>query len=104
MVVPTVRYVVKICHKGLLFGSYSAYQKELSDKVLDLRDRGKLSFKAVAETLISQGYWSPRGFDLGPESVFSIYKKRKIRDLRLNAAPKLELEIIQIVKLRRTVT
>ena len=91
VVVPTARYIVKISHKGLLFGSYSAYQKELSDKVLDLRDRGKLPFKAIAETLISQGYRSPRGFDLGPESVFSIYKKRKIRDTRMNDSMKLEV-------------
>ena len=88
---PFVRYVIKIFHKGLLFGSYSAYQKELSEKVLDLRDRGKLPFKAIAETLISQGYRSPRGFDLGPESVFSIYKKRKIRDARMNDSMRLEV-------------
>jgi hypothetical protein len=96
---PAVRYIVKISHKGLLFGSYSAYQKALSDKVLDFRDRGKLMFKEIAEKLILEGYRSPRGFDLGPVSVFSIYKKRKIRDLRLNAAPKLELKIIEIEKL-----
>jgi hypothetical protein len=56
-------------------------------------------FKEIAEKLILEGYRSPRGFDLGPESVFSIYKKRKIRDLRLNASPKLELKIIEIEKL-----
>ena len=88
---PFVKYIIIIYHKGLLFGSYSAYQKELSDKVLDLRDRGKLPFKAIAESLISQGYRSPRGFDLGPESVFSIYKKRKIRDARMNDSMRLEV-------------
>jgi len=56
-------------------------------------------FKEIAEKLILEGYRSPRGFDLGPESVLSIYKKRKIRDLRLNAAPKLELKIIEIERL-----
>ena len=86
---PAVRYIVKISHKGLLFGSYSAYQSELSDKVLDLRDRGKLMFKEIAEKLILEGYRSPRGFDLGPESVFSIYKKRKIRDARMNDSMRL---------------
>jgi hypothetical protein len=100
MVVPTVRYVVKICHKGLLFGSYSAYQKELSDKVLDLRDRGKLSFKSIAEKLIAQGYRSPRGFDLGPESIFSIYKKRKVRDERLYSAPAISIFAVEIEHLK----
>ncbi len=82
--VPIVKYVVKISHKGLLLWSYSDYQKELSDKVLDLRDRGKLTFNAIAKKLILEGYRSPRGFDLGAESVFSIYKKRNIRDARMN--------------------
>lgn len=58
--VPTVKYIVKISHKGLLFASYSDYQKELSDKVLDLRDREKLTFNAIAEKLILEGYRSPR--------------------------------------------
>jgi hypothetical protein len=65
--VPIVKYVVKISHKGLLLWSYSDYQKELSDKVLDLRDREKLTFNAIAEKLILEGYRSPRGFDLGVE-------------------------------------
>lgn len=96
---PLVSYVIKISHKGLLFGAYSVYQMELSDKVLALRDIDRLTYKQIADQLIVGGYRSPRGFDLGPESVFSIYKKRKIRDLRLNAAPKLELKNIEIEKL-----
>ena len=86
-----MKYVVKISHKGLLFWSYSDYQKELSDKVLDLRDRGKLTFNAIAEKLILEGYRSPRGFGLGPESVFSIYKKRNIRDARMNNSLRVEI-------------
>jgi hypothetical protein len=89
--IPIVKYIVRIKHKGLLFWSYSDYQKELSDKVLDLRDREKLTFKAIAEKLILEGYRSPRGFDLGPESVFSVYKKRKIRDARMNDSVKVEI-------------
>ena len=44
-----MKYTVIIRHKGLLYGSYSDYQKKLSDKVLDLRDREKLTFNAIAE-------------------------------------------------------
>ena len=88
---PWVKYVVKISHKGLLFGSYSDYQKELSDKVLALRDREGFTFKSIADKLILEGYRSPRGFDLGPESVFSIYKKRKVRDVRMNESMKVEV-------------
>jgi hypothetical protein len=89
--VPWVKYVVKISHKGLLFGSYSDYQKELSDKVLALRDREGFTFKLIADKLTLEGYRSPRGFDLGPEIVFSIYKKRKVRDVRMNESMKVEV-------------
>jgi hypothetical protein len=64
---------------------------ELSDKVLGLRDFDRLTYKQIADQLIEDGYRSPRGFDLGPESVFSIYKKRKIRDTRLLSPPTTEV-------------
>jgi hypothetical protein len=94
--VPVVKYVVKISHKGLLLWSYSDYQKELSEKVIELRDRCGLTFKEIAEKLIVVGYKSPRGFDLGPESVFSIYKKRKIRDARMNDSMRVEVFGVEI--------
>jgi len=96
--VPIVKYAVKIRHQGLQIGSYSDYQKELSDKVLSLRDGGKLTYKAIADKLILEGYRSTRGFDLGPESVFSIYKKRKIRDARMDDSMKVEIINLQVVK------
>lgn len=82
-----------------MIGAYSDYQKELSDKVIRLRDTDGLTFKGIAEKLISEGYRSPRGFDLGPESVFSIYKKRKRRDLRLQSPPEVEFSDIRIEQL-----
>ena len=60
---------------------------ELSDRVIELRDGLGLTFKGIAELLISEGYRSPRGFDLGSESVFSIYNryKRKATTSVINA-------------------
>ena len=78
-----VRFKLVLRTRGLMIGSYSAYQTVLSDKVIQLRDIEGLTYGAIADLLIKEGYRSPRGFDLGPESVFSIYKKRKIRDKRL---------------------
>ncbi len=78
--------------KSLMIGAYSPYQTELSNLILHLRDAKHLTFKAIAELLISKGYRSPRGFSLGTESVFSIYKKRKIRDARLLAPPKIYIK------------
>ena len=94
--VPIVKYVVKISHKGLLYWAYSDYQKELSSRVLELRDGDKMTFKGIAEELILEGYRSPRGFDLGPESVFSIYKKRKIRDARMNDSMTVEILRLEV--------
>ena len=79
-----------------MIGAYSPFQIELSDKVIRLRDAEGLSYKAIAEVLIAAGYRSPRGFDLGPESVFSIYKKRKRRDDRLLSAPAISISAVEI--------
>lgn len=62
-----------------------------------MRDQEKMTFKEISETLNQKGYRSPRGFDLSAESVFSIYKKRKIRDDRLNAPPKYRIARLRLV-------
>lgn len=80
-----------------MIGAYSPYQIELSDLVLHLRDVELLTYKEIADLLISEGYHSPRGFELGAESVFSIYKKRKIRDARLLAPPKISIERLFVI-------
>ncbi len=55
-----------------------------------------MTFKDIAQLLISEGWKSPRGFSLGPESVFSIYKKRKIRDARLLSLPEIEIAEVTV--------
>ena len=84
--------------KSLMIGAYSDYQIKLSNKIIHLRDDLKLTYKAIAEFLINKGYRSPRGFNLGPESVFSIYKKRKIRDSRLGFKPNIQIKNIAIFR------
>ena len=79
-----------------MIGAYSPLQFELSDKIIRLRDAEGLTYKAIAEVLIAKGYRSPRGFDLGPESVYSIYKKRKTRDVRLLSAPAISICAVEI--------
>ena len=79
-----------------MIGAYSPYQIQLSDKIIHLRDSEGLTYKAVAELLVNEGYRSPRGFDLGPESVFSIYTKRKRREVRLLTAPVIKIRDIAI--------
>jgi hypothetical protein len=79
-----------------MIGAYSDYQKVLSDSIIQMRDQEKMTFKGISEALTQKGYRSLRGFDLSPESVFSIYKKRKIRDARLNNQPKLVFANLRI--------
>jgi len=83
-----------------MIGAYSPYQIELSDKVIRLRDTLGLTYKAIAEVLIAEGYRSARGFDLGPESVFSIYKKRKRRVARLLSAPAIRICAVEVEHLK----
>ena len=83
-----VKFEVVIKTQSLMIGAYSDYQKELSDSIIQMRDQEKMTFKRISETLTQKSYRSPRGFDLSAESVFSVYKKRKIRDARLGAQPK----------------
>jgi hypothetical protein len=80
-----------------MIGAYSPYQTKLSDLIIHLRDIKSLTFKAIAELLVSKGYQSPRGFNLSAESVFSIYKKRKIRDARLLAPPKVSIKNLVVL-------
>lgn len=93
---PLVSYIVRLRHRGLRLGAYSQYQQGLSNKVIYLRDVEKRTFLDISEVLILDGYKSPRGFNLGAESVFSIYKKRKIRDNRLHSPPAIEIIEIKI--------
>ena len=79
-----VRFELLLKTQGLMVGSYSTYQTELSNQIIYLRDSKGFTYGSISDLLNKDGYRSPRGFNLGPESVYSIYKKRKIRDKRLN--------------------
>lgn len=96
---PEIRYTLKISHSGLWLGAYSHYQKQLFDRVYLLRNTKGLTFNAIADTLIAEGYKAPRGGLLGAENVFSIFKKGLRRASRLNAPTKLEICSIEVLAL-----
>jgi len=75
--------------------AYSAYQKTLFQRVLELRERHGLTFDAIAQKLTSEQYLSARGCALMAEHVFSIYKKGKLRSERLTEEPTIELAHVQ---------
>lgn len=92
-----VKFEVIIRTGSLMIGAYSDYQKALSDSIIQMRDQEKMTFKGISEALTQKGYRSPRGFDLSAESVFSIYKKRKIRDDRLNTPAKYRITGLRVL-------
>lgn len=81
---PTVRIIITAQTTALASsGNYTDRQQELSDMVLDLRDCSMLTFKQIATALNQSGVTSPTGLMLTAELVFSIYKQRLRRDVRL---------------------
>ena len=81
-----------------MLGAYSEYQQELFNRVRQLRETKKLTFKGIADALIAEGYKAPRGGLLEAESVFSIYKKGVGRVNRLNASPAVLIENVEILE------
>jgi hypothetical protein len=93
-----VKFEVIIRTQSLMIGAYSDYPKTLSDSITQMRDQEKMTFRGISEALTRRGCHSPRGFELSAEGVLSIYKKRKIRDARLNAQPKQVIANLRIVE------
>ena len=74
----------------------------LYDKVMELRSEG-LGYRRIAQRLNSEEILTPRGKMWHPSSVYSLIKKRKIRDERLNHVPQykysdFELEVIEMTR------
>ena len=64
---------------------YSKRQQKLYDKIKELKEVERLSYKKISEKLQKLRYRSVRsGKILKPNYIFSIYKKGKIREERIN--------------------
>ena len=62
---------------------YSPYQSFLYNKVKQLKAEG-LGYRKIAKRLNEENIKTSRGTAFYPSSVYSILKKKKIRDERLN--------------------
>ena len=69
--------------RNLLVAPYSEYQQFLHDTIKDLHDGG-MGYRKIAEWLRERGYTTPRGKRFYNTHVFSILKKKRLRDERLN--------------------
>ena len=64
---------------------YTKKQQKLYDKIKQLKEVEKLSYRKISEVLEKLKYRSVRsGKILKPNYIFSIYKKGKIREERIN--------------------
>ena len=65
--------------------NYSKRQQKLYEKIKELKEVEKLSYRWISEKLEKLRYRSIRsGKILKPNYIFSIYKKGKIREERIN--------------------
>ena len=66
---------------------YSEYQQFLAARIQDLRNEG-LGYRKIAQWLREKGYKTPRGKRFYGNHVYSILKRKREKDQRLN--PKVE--------------
>jgi hypothetical protein len=73
----------------LWHGAYSDYSASLHQLIINLKAEG-LSDRSIAKLLNAEDIKSPRGKSWSP-IVWSIVKKRAVRDERLNSKPTIKM-------------
>jgi hypothetical protein len=74
---------VEVTSNQLWHSYYSPYQSSLHTKIKQLKKEG-LGYRKIAKILNKENIKTPRGKTFYPSSVYSILKKKKIRNDRLN--------------------
>ena len=74
---------VEVTSNQLWHTHYSPYQSFLHNKIKQLKAEG-LGYRKIAKRLNEENIETSRGNTFYPSSVYSILKKKKIRDERLN--------------------
>ena len=87
--------------RNLLISPYSEYQSELHDTIKNLYDEG-LGYRKIACWLNENGYLTPRGKKFYNTHVFSILKKKRQRDERLNQEVEVEYRDFSLEFIDRT--
>ena len=71
---------------------YSEYQQFLHVTILEFREKG-WTFKQIAKWFNENGYQTATGKRFYATHVFSILKKKRLRDKRLNSIPEDRFDI-----------
>ena len=82
-------FTVTIKTKGLRTQPYTEYQQFLLDTIYRLKSEG-LGYRKIAHWLNQHGYETPRGKRFFGNHVYSMIKKHKLREEKLNHKPELE--------------
>ena len=75
---------------------YSEHQQYLYDTIKELHEKG-LWYRKISNWFNEQDIKTPRGSEFQGNYVYSIYKKGKIREERLNTESEWEIEKVKIV-------
>jgi len=80
---------------------YSEYQQYLYDRVVELRSLKvtPMSYLKIAELFKSEGLLTHSGKEFKATHVFSIYKKGKVREERLNRPDIMEVGQVSIYQI-----
>ena len=73
----------------------SSYQNKLHKKILELKKSG-LGYRRTAYWLNYNGYKTPSGHSFKSGHVYSILKKRRLRDEKYSQAPKIEIRDVRL--------
>jgi hypothetical protein len=85
---------------SLWHGAYSQESQDLYDRIMALKATG-LGYRRIAKVLNAEGIKTPRGKAWTSPHVYSIIKKRRLRDERLNAEPTIRFQNSGIYFLER---
>jgi hypothetical protein len=95
----SVRFNLVLRTRRPLPNAYPASGRALSEKVIALRDKQKMTFKAIAALLQREGAIGARGAALSDRRVFSIYKKCRAYDERRSAPVRFDIREITVLPL-----
>ena len=81
-----VTITISITYKNLYPSKYTKYQQYLYDRIKGYKECfvTPIGYRKITKILNSEGLTTPLGKVFKPNHVFSIYKKGKIREDRIN--------------------
>jgi len=86
---------ITITYKNLYPTKYTPYQQQLYDRIKGYKECfvTPIGYRKITNILNSEGLKTPLGKVFKPNHTFSIYKKGKIREERINFKPKVTRDI-----------